>query len=82
MVSCTLQGSLNWTTWQLAGYCNWLEIRVVTRFDRGFAKGSTRIMSECAAIMAQFKAERMLIQVCVCACVYDTRLHGQGQQER
>lgn len=73
-----------YTTRQLVVYGNWLETRVLVRFDRGMAKGSNRIMAECASIMAMYGVERNIVEVgCWCslglfACLQATRLPGLG----
>jgi hypothetical protein len=58
-----LQGSLQYTSWQLAAYCYWLHGRVAARFDRAAERGAAQGMAECAAIMHKFEAEATLVQV-------------------
>lgn len=47
----------------LERYCNWLENRVVQRFDAAVAEADARGVSECVRIMAQFDRESTIAQV-------------------
>jgi hypothetical protein len=47
----------------LEAYCNWLENRVVARFDAAVAEGNLRLQAQSVAIMIELDKERSIAQV-------------------
>ena len=46
----------------LERYCNYLENRVVARFDQAVAEKNIAVQAECVRIMGQFDRERTIAQ--------------------
>jgi hypothetical protein len=47
----------------LEAYCNWLENRVVARFDAAVAEGNLRLQAQSVSIMIELDKERSIAQV-------------------
>lgn len=47
----------------LETYCNWLENRVVSRFDQAVAEANAPVLAECVRIMSEFDRQKTIAQV-------------------
>jgi NifU-like protein involved in Fe-S cluster formation len=47
----------------LEAYCNWLENRVVARFDAAVAEANLRLQAQSVSIMIELDKERSIAQV-------------------
>eukprot|EP00877_Chromochloris_zofingiensis_P003097 jgi/Chrzof1/12789/Cz07g07190.t1 len=55
-------GSIEHTCKVLETYCNWLENRVVSRFDQAVAEANAPVLAECVRIMSEFDRQKTIAQ--------------------
>jgi hypothetical protein len=55
----------------LEAYCNWLENRVVARFDAAVAEGNLKLQAQSVSIMIELDKERSIAQVNIHTSIAD-----------